>query len=1126
MSRWSSVMPGRGRRSGSGTGRRGTARPAGGANGTGNGTANGTGNRGVGGPPVEDVDGVLLVRSVEDDSFPLDVVAEVAGAVGREEDVVTVIVGSAAGGGGPDADHWARLGALLDSLRARGTERVRLVMSGAGDDRPDRPSVARRIADAWELEVTAPDGAVLITPGGALFVHGDSRPGCAWWRFAPGAEPRKAGRRAPAPVWEEALDGVPARTAGGCVVDRVPAGVMIRPAGAPGPAPDDLCFSVPVDFERLTVLVGAPQAEDVAADEVAAVLKGLPEEERARTRLAPGGRRDLLRLGQSVADLLGAEVEVLTGLPLLDDHAPPGTPPRPTLVGLDGRPSWRPFVSSVVCGPVDSEGRAPVPRPVELHPPDWILGGGERGTVRLTDRWQATVTRAGLALWTPDGPRPGPLGPAVDPEVCAIELGMPGQPLDDSLLPALSRLVRGLGTDVRSRTTLLVRGRLLAGDGALRRLAAEHGIPGIRYVTAGRPARPGPAAGRPGPTAEPGRVPPPGRAAHGPGRAVPTVAHGPGAAAAGVGRAVPSGAGAGGPGAVEPGRTSPVGGVVRGAGGAAVPLVAGSGAGVGRGPGGPVVGPSAVGPGEASPVGEAVRGPGTAAADPQAGGPGGAPGPGGVVQESGTTPALPAAGPGAGAARRRTGAAVSGPSTAGPGGGAARPDGVLAAEPQAAGPGVPALPPVVSSGAPRDGGTAEANGPSAAGPVAFPEVRADVDAPGRPAAGAGGPVPPGSPREGGPLPSPDSPPDPDGGTAGSEGAESGASVPAASSESGPRGRSAEGAATSESPEAGDGGGSEREASGPGAAPEGGTRPGATESRSVSSVGPRPASAGEGSGPAPDSGRAGTGPRGRSGEAPAPHRAALPFAPGHVSGAAERAAFRDAAAGAWERHAAAVSRVLTRMPALRGHELEAARTDLVAVHAYLTAGEGPLHHRELIRDLHTGEGRLLPYAGCLASALRRLPSYRGVALRGGDADGPEPAVGTLLHDPAPVSTLAGTSALPAGAPVRYAIWSVTGRKVRQLLDRPGGSTETHEEIVFVPGTGFRVLGVRTAPAGPSVVLLRELPGNATAYMDGSEELSGLDLKALTHLEEALAKGFRVGDGPQWPERCSGPVGQDG
>ncbi|MFI2508642.1 hypothetical protein [Streptomyces sp. NPDC018972] len=1106
MSRWSSVMPGRGRRSGSGsgTGRRGTASPAGGAN--------GTGNRGVGGPPVEDVDGVLLVRSVEDDSFPLDVVAEVAGAVGREEDVVTVIVGSAAGGGAPGADHWARLGTLLDSLRARGTDRVRLVMSGAGDDRPDRPSVARRIADAWELEVMAPDGAVLITPGGALFVHGDSRPGSSWWRFAPGAEPRKAGRRAPAPAWEEALDGVPARTAGGCVVDRIPAGVVIRPAEAPGPAPDDLCFSVPVDFERLTVLVGAPQAEDVAADEVATVLAGLPEAERARTRLAPGGRRDLLRLGQSVADLLGTEVEVLTGLPLLDDHAPPGTPPRPTLVGRDGRPSWRPFVSSVVCGPVDSEGRAPVPRPVELHLPDWILGGNERGTVRLTDRWQATVTRAGLALWAPDGPRPGPLGPAVDPEVCAIELGMPGQPLDGSLLPALSRLVRGLGTDVRSRATLLVRGRLLEGDGALRRLAAEHGIPNIRYVTAARPPWSGTATGRPGTAAEPGRAVPSGGVGHRPGRAAALPGAGAGGAAveSGVsGRG--AGTAAGGPPVMGPGRAVPSGGAVRGPGTASAPSAVESGGGVGRRPGAAVGGPPAVESGRAAvESGVSGRGAGTAAGGPGVAGSGRTSPPGGVVRGPGT---------------------ASAPSAAEPDGGTARRDGTAAAGPRTGGPGVPAPAPAAEvNGA--------AGGPPAAGPVPPPDsppvggtAEAETDAAG-PGEAAG--APPGSPPEGAEPGEAEL-------EASAPAAPTAPTAPAASSESRPEERPAEGAATAASPEAGAGDGSEQGASGPGAAPDGEAGPRAAGPRAASSAGARPGAggvvggagrpAGERSGPGPDGGRAVragavTGPRGRSGEAPAPNRAALPFVPGHVSGAAERAAFRDAAAGAWEGHAAAVSRVLTRMPALRGHELEAARTDLIAAHAYLTAGEGPLHHRELIRDLHTGEGRLLPYAGCLASALRRLPSYRGVALRGGDADGPEPAVGTLLHDPAPVSALAGSSALPAGAPVRYAIWSVTGRKVRQLLDRPGGSSETSEEIVFVPGTGFRVLGVRTAPAGPSVVLLRELPGNATAYMDGSEELSGLDLKALTHLEEALAKGFRAGDDPQWPERCSGSVGQDG
>ncbi|WP_324787847.1 hypothetical protein [Streptomyces sp. H51] len=1053
MRRWSSVVPGRGRGSGTGTGRRDTALPADGAN--------GTGNRGTGGPPVEDIDGVLLVRSVEDDSFPLEVVAEVAGAVSGEEDVVTVIVGSTAGGGAPDADLWARLGALLDSLRARGSERVRLVMSGAGDDRPERPCVARRIADAWELEVTAPDGAVLITPGGALFVHGDSRPGCGWWRFAPGEKPRKLGRRAPAPAWEEALGAVPERT-GGCVVDRVPAGVAIRPAQAPGPAPDDLCYSVPVDFERLTVLVGAPQAEDVAADEVAAVLAGLPEAQRARARLAPGGRRDLLRLGQSVADLLATEVEVLTGLPLLDDHAPPGTPPRPTLVGLDGRPSWRPFVSSVICGPVDSKGRAPVPRPTEVHPPDWILGGGERGTVRLTDRWQATVTRAGLALWAQDGPRPGPLGPAVDPETCAIELGMPGQPLDGSLLPALSRLLHGLGTDLRSRTTLLVRGRLLAGDGALRRLAADHGVPNIRYVTTGRPPRPGAATGRPVVTAQPGHV-------------------------------------------------SRSGGMPSHRSGTAVAL--------------PTAGPGVPSPAPAP------------AARPDA--PQGV----GAAEVSGVAGGSPVAGP------------VAPPGPRADGGAPGRPT---------AGAGVP-VPPVSL----REGGPVPPPDSVLGGGVA--EVGVDAVGPG----GASGALP-GAPPEavepdeaepGGTEPGGAEPGGAEPGGAEPGGAEPGAVVPTASSEPRPRPRLGEGAASAVLPEGGadvvsgqgvsasvvlpEGGAdvvSGRKASVPAALPEAGAGPGVSRARSAAAspdgvragadgepgdggVGGAARAAAGGDGPGPDGDRAvraepGERPQRRVAEAPAPPRAVLPFVPGHISGAAERAAFRDLAAGSWEGHAAAVSRVLTRMPALRGHELEAARTDLIAAHAYLTAEEGPLHHPELIRDLHTGEGRLLPYAGCLASALRRLPSYRGVALRGGDADGPEPAVGALLHDPAPVSALAGASALPAGAPGRYAIWSVTGRKVRQLLDRPGGSTEAYEEIVFVPGTGFRVLGVRATPEGRSVVLLRELPGNATAYMDGAEEMSGLDLKALAHLEEALAKGFRGGEVPQWPERCAGPIGQDG
>ncbi|MEU1696455.1 hypothetical protein ABZ590_35060, partial [Streptomyces hirsutus] len=412
--------------------------------------------RPVGPAPVEEVDGVVLLRSAGDDFPSLAEAAEVALAVGGE-DTVTVLVGAPAPGG-DTATHWARLGDVLDTLRDRGTGRVRLVLSGAGHDRTDRPCLARRIADAWELEVIAPDGAVLITPGGTLFVRQPATPGGGWWSFGPGTAPRPLGRRTPAPAWQDALRQVPGRTSGGCVVHQIPAGVVIRPAEAPTPGTDDLSFAVPVHPERPLVLVGAPDAEDVAADEVATVLAALPAEHRARVRLAPGGHRDLLRLAQTVADMLAGEVEVLTGIPLLNgDPEAPGVV-RPTLIGRTGERAWQPYVTAVVCGPADADGRPPMPRPAAVHPALTGMPGGRPDFAGLTDGWGVAVTRAGLAVVPLDGPRPPVVTVPVDPDALTLELGVPGQPLDDSVLPALTRLLIELGFRSRPRTTLLVGG--------------------------------------------------------------------------------------------------------------------------------------------------------------------------------------------------------------------------------------------------------------------------------------------------------------------------------------------------------------------------------------------------------------------------------------------------------------------------------------------------------------------------------------------------------------------------------------------------------------------------------------------------------------------------------------------
>ena len=82
--------------------------------------------------------------------------------------------------------------------------------------------------------------------------------------------------------------------------------------------------AIPVDHKRPAVVVGVPWGEDVAVPEVAELLITLPAEVRSRVRLAPGGRRDVLRLGQSVAWMLKAEVEVTTGLPLFAAGRPLG----------------------------------------------------------------------------------------------------------------------------------------------------------------------------------------------------------------------------------------------------------------------------------------------------------------------------------------------------------------------------------------------------------------------------------------------------------------------------------------------------------------------------------------------------------------------------------------------------------------------------------------------------------------------------------------------------------------------------------------------------------------------------------------------------------------------------------
>lgn len=409
---------------------------------------------------VEEHDCLLVLRSGT--SGPVDDIDDLARVLRWAGDRTVTLVSD------PQtmarADFWPRLGGVLDALRGAGHTAVRLAMAGAGEERPGRPALARRVADSWAVSVEAPGAGVHLVPGASLYAPG------GWLGFAPGLAPVLLGARCPRPAWEAALDAVPGYTAGGQVIERIPAGLLLRPAQAPATVPGDLHHTVPLDPRRLTVVVGGPPGNEVSAADVAAVLSALPDPVRDAVRLAPGGPRDLLPLAQRLADRFGAPVMAATGLPLLTEGPSGGARAvRSVVIGTDGAPGWVPFVNAAECRPGQEPRLLGCAAP--LHGPD----DPPDGAVRLTDRWQVTVTRAGLWVGEHGTARPG-AGLAVGPTGPVVEAGVPGERPDPSLWPALDRLLGSLPPQTRANATLQVHGSAPEDADALRELETRHGL--------------------------------------------------------------------------------------------------------------------------------------------------------------------------------------------------------------------------------------------------------------------------------------------------------------------------------------------------------------------------------------------------------------------------------------------------------------------------------------------------------------------------------------------------------------------------------------------------------------------------------------------------------------------------
>ena len=191
----------------------------------------------------------------------------------------------------------------------------------------------------------------------------------------------------------------------------------------------------------------------------------------------------------------------------------------------------------------------------------------------------------------------------------------------------------------------------------------------------------------------------------------------------------------------------------------------------------------------------------------------------------------------------------------------------------------------------------------------------------------------------------------------------------------------------------------------------------------------------------------------------------------------------------------VARVLSESPGLRGGSKQSADdvvTDLVAVRLYLSGGTDRID--SAVRGATVGPH--VPLARCVASGLRRLPSYRGATLLRttlSEAEWQWYGKRRLVTEWAFCSALTAAHPEMAGD-VDVLIWSMTARRTA-LLD-----PTVPDRVLYLPGTSFKVLGVRDEER--RVLLLRELTGPEIGA-DGSVDIRRLPLDdlAMAGLEQA-------------------------
>jgi hypothetical protein len=346
--------------------------------------------------------------------------------------------------------------------------RVWLAVSGVGDTTRNWSGWLHRTAEQFGIEILAPHGALVLVPGGTLFVAGQGgRSG--WLSYRAGVPRVPTTSRYPVPSWDAALPRQPLAVAG-LVADPVPAGLAVRESSAPPITGDDLAFAVPVHGRHPQLILGRPGDGLISPAAVAALIAQLHPTVRGQLLVVPAatGEANPHWLA-SLADRLGQDVVIGRGVQLVDRAG------RQQAIVLDdhGSQLFRPFGTVLRQRPrmstMDVVDIAPAPR-------GWSRCGPRHYRPDADSPARAEVTPSGLLL-NLDGVPAAPAA-SFDPLGWTVTVGTPTRPVTEPLILGLERLLAGLTGDQLRTARIRVAGSVTgAGGSRLVRLAQQRGVP-------------------------------------------------------------------------------------------------------------------------------------------------------------------------------------------------------------------------------------------------------------------------------------------------------------------------------------------------------------------------------------------------------------------------------------------------------------------------------------------------------------------------------------------------------------------------------------------------------------------------------------------------------------------------